>query len=262
VNVTIVQTGIPLLNTQWVASRNWYLVEMTSDGQGNVTAKEKLCSIKLKLETWLNKSIVPQSFVDHVNVIERHVSVASSDPGTPWVSDTVYEVRGANLCNGECDPKTDLTCDDLPANGSAGANVTTSCGGACTGKTCDQDEDGHTGMTNVLSGALNCDVYVTQRWWAKFNGEVVDADTIAGAITDNFSEQTVVAASNFLCSSSSPGTTSENCAKHQYFKMVRLPAGATCTDVLALTDCDDNEETCDTNAVKTLDPKNDKPNCG
>ncbi|MDD5307462.1 MAG: hypothetical protein PHU25_09100 [Deltaproteobacteria bacterium] len=262
VNVTIVQMGIPLLNTQWVASRNWYLVEMMSDGHGHVTAREKLCSIKLKLETWLNKSIVPKSFIDHVNAIERHVTVASDAPGSPWVSDTVYEVRGANLCNGECNPKTDSTCDKLPGIGSSKPNDSTPCSGACNGKSCDQDDDGHAGMTNVLSGVLNCEIYSTQRWWAKLNGAVVDADTIAGPITDNFSEQTVVAASDAVCGASSPGTVSENCPKHQYFKMVRLPDGATCKDVMALTDCDENEEACDSNAVKPLDPKNDKPNCG
>ena len=31
VNVSIIQTGIPLINSQYVVSRNWYLVTMTSD---------------------------------------------------------------------------------------------------------------------------------------------------------------------------------------------------------------------------------------
>jgi hypothetical protein len=85
----------------------------------------------------------------------------------------------------------------------------------------------------------------------------VDADTIAGAVTDNFSEQTVLAADNYTCQTGSPATRSENCPAHQYFKMIRLAADATCADVLALTDCDEDPATCDTNAALPLDPNND-----
>jgi hypothetical protein len=265
VNVTIIQNGIPIVNEQWVGSRNWYLVNLVSDGEGNLTAHETLCAIRLKLRGMNglnlgNQSIVPQNFVDHVKVLERHVTVDSDAPGTPWVSDIVYEVRGANLCNGECDPFLDQGCDPLPANGSASsASDAPSCSGACNGAQCDQDQDGLAGMTNSLVGALNCEIYASQRWWARFNGEIVDADTIAGPITDNFSEQTVLAASSFTCELGNPGTASENCPPHQYFKMVRLPGNATCADVMALTDCDEDPANCDTNTVQPLDPRNDLP---
>jgi hypothetical protein len=265
VSVTIVQNGIPIVNEQWVGSRNWYLVDLVSDGAGNLTAHETLCAIRIKLRGMNglnlgNQSIVPQNFIDHIQVLERHVTIDSEEPGTPWISDIVYEVRGANLCNGECNPFTDDQCDPMPANGSAsGVNDAPSCDGACGGSHCDQDEDGLAGMTNTLAGALNCDVYVTQRWWARFDGEIVDADTIAGPVTDNFSEQTVLESSSFTCTLGNPGTASENCPPHQYFKMVRVADNASCADVMALTDCDEDPATCDTNAELALDPKNDLP---
>jgi len=261
VNVTIIQEiGIPLVpDDQWVASRNWYLVDITTDGAGNLTAHERLCALRLKVracgvEIGTNTSGVSQDFVDHIGVLERHVTVSSEEPGTPWVSDIVYEVRGANLCNGECDPSTDTTCSQIPANGSASESDSTPCGGACTDSHCDQDEDGHPGMTNILAGLLECDTYVSQRWWARFAGEILDADTIAGPIVDNFSEQTVLAATG-ICDTGSPDTRSEDCPEHQYFKMVRLPDDATCEDVMDLTDCDEDPATCDNNgAPLLLDP--------
>jgi hypothetical protein len=263
INVTIIQEiGIPLVPAdQWVASRNFYLVTLTTDGAGNLTAHEKLCALKLKIracgdEFGTNTSGVSQDFIDHVPMNERHVTVTSSAPGTPWISDIVYEVRGANLCNGECNPDLDTGCDPLPANGSAEVDTATPCGGECDGAECDQDEDGHPGMTNMLTGLLNCETYVAQRWWARLDGEIVDADTISGAVVDNFSEQTVLAATS-ICDTGSPDTRSEECPSHQYFKMVRLVDGASCADVLALTDCDEDQATCDSNVVLPLDHNND-----
>ena len=263
INVSIIQeVGIPIVTAdQWIASRSFYLATVTTDGAGNLTAHERLCALKLKvracgLEIGNNTSGVSQNFVDHVAVNERHVSVTSSAPGTPWVSDVVYEVRGAELCDGACDPDVDPECDPLPANDSAEVGSANPCDGACDGAECDQDEDGQPGMTNTLTGLLNCDTYVAQRWWARLDGEIVDADHIAGAVTDNFSEQTVLAATS-ICGTGSPDTRSEGCPQHQYFKMIRLPDGATCADVLALTDCDEDSATCDSNAALPLDPNND-----
>ncbi len=258
-NTSIIQTGIPIVSSQWVASRNWYLVHLTSDGQGNLTAREKLCAIKLKLETSANQSIVPTQFIDHVEVLERHVSVTSSDQGTPWQSEVVYEVRGANLCDPIADP--------LPPNYSAEDDDTTPCDAPCTNSHCDQDQDGHPGMTNIFNGVLNCEVYVTQRWWARLDGEIVDRQTIAGAVTDNSSEQHVLASSASVCDLGDPGTTDPQCPVQQYFKMVKVADTATCDDVLALTRCAGpgaDEQNCESTgpddpAALPLDPRADRP---
>jgi len=260
VNVAVIQSGVPLLGSSWAASRNWYLVEVTTDGQGNLTTTERVCAIKLKLGTWVDRSIVPQGFIDHLEPLERQVSVETDEPGGPWISDQVIEVRGANLCHGECDPEIDFACDRLPANGSAaGLDDAPSCDQDCEGSHCDQDEDGHPGMTTILSGMFNCELYVAQRWGAALDGEIVDEDTIAGAVVDQFSEQSLLASSSPFCNASEPDAAVADCPEQQYFKMVRLPDDATCVDVLELTDCDEDEATCDTNQVLPLDPANDLP---
>ncbi len=249
VTVAVKQIGIPVVISQIVDSNSWYVVTIETDGQGNLTAREKLCAIKQRLETPLNKSVAPQNFVDHMEVLERHVSVASDEPGTPWISDDVYEVRGAKLENEETDP--------LPPNNSSRTNLSIPCDEASFGSQCDQDDDGHPGVTNKLTGAVTCHSYVTQRWHAKFEGEIVDEDTIAGPITDSFSEQTIIAANNPICLSSQPSTVSvlEKCPGHFYFKMVRMKKTANCQDVMTLTNCDEAEQRCYGDESFPLNPK-------
>ena len=67
----------------------------------------------------------------------------------------------------------------------------------------------------------------------------------------------MLAATQTLCANSNAIVADDGCAAHTYFKMVKLDGGTTCADVIALTDCDEDQATCDTNAVLALDPNND-----
>jgi hypothetical protein len=57
-----------------------------------------------------------------------------------------------------------------------------------------------------------------------------------------------------LCANADATVSDDGCAAHAYFKMMRLAAGGTCADVLALTDCDEDADTRDANDVLALDP--------
>jgi len=244
-------TGIAMIGTQWSSSRAWQLVEITSDGAGNLTLSEKPCLAKVKTGGSLGSSVeIPQTTIDSMPATDRAVAVSSSDTGEAFVSNVVYSVRGSNLCDPQNDP--------LPA-GPADVNDSTSCDQACGDYHCDQDEDGHPGITSHMQAAsiINCDVYVTVRSWSRLDGALTDADTIEGAIADNGSQQNVLAATQALCSGSNAVTSDDGCAAHRYFKMVRLDGGDTCAAVLALTDCDEDPSACDANTPLPLDPSND-----
>ncbi|MDD5308772.1 MAG: hypothetical protein PHU25_15760 [Deltaproteobacteria bacterium] len=248
----VIAKNVPILGQQWSSTRSWLLVQIASDGAGHLTATEKACMTKIKVGGATGTKVsIPQSTIDHMKPTERLVTVTSSAPGTAFQSDIVYDVAGVNLCDPVNDP--------LPAALSAQPNDSTPCSGACTGGQCDQDEDGHPGVTSKITGLLSCSIYAAVRGWSRLDGSVADADTISGAITDCGSEQSLLAASSQLCKDQSSSTIEDDaCAKHHYFKMVRLADGATCADVLALTDCDEAEGTCDNNTVQPLDPTNDK----
>lgn len=233
-------------------SRNWYLVELTSDGLGNITSHERLCASQSKIipSTGISAYItMPQDYIDHVTTKERHVTVTSVTHGTPWISDIVTDVRGANLCDDELDP--------LPLSGSATSTYdTTSCAISCTGSHCDQDEDEHPGMT-VTDDFVGCELYIAQRLRTRFDGEIIDSETIEGDVTDSTTELSVLAASSSACEST-PEISTDDCQQHHYFKMIRLSDSATCADVLELTDCDEEKSSCVTNEPQPLDPNDDQ----
>jgi hypothetical protein len=124
------------------------------------------------------------------------------------------------------------------------------------------DEDGHPGITSHMQAAsiINCDVYVAARSWSALDGAVADAATIAGTISDHGSEQEILAATQTLCANANATIADDGCAAHTYFKMVKLAGGTTCADVLALTDCDEDAATCDSNGALALDPNPDTEN--
>jgi hypothetical protein len=98
-------------------------------------------------------------------------------------------------------------------------------------------------------------VYITQRWHAQLGGYIMDVDTIAGPVISADSEQTLLGANDDICGSGNPGNVPilDTCPDHFYFIMKRLPDGASCTDVMALTSCDESQFTC---AGKTEYPLN------
>ncbi len=252
VGAVIAHTGIPGIGDQWSSARSWQLVEITSDGAGNLTVTETACLVKVKTHDGLIHPVVvvPQQTVDHMPPVERHVIVDGSGVGTEFNSDLVFTVRGANLCDVQSGP--------LPV-GPAADPDSTSCDQACTDSHCDQDEDNHPGVTShtEAAGILNCDVYAAARSWSQLDGEVSDADTITGTQINDGSETNILAATQALCASSSATVDNDGCAAHKYFRLLRLDGGNTCADVLALTDCDEDEHSCDANDVQPLDPNND-----
>lgn len=247
------QIGVPLVKTQITVSRSFFLVQATPDGPTRLRTHEKVCGLYIKLETWINKAIVPDQFVKHSGIIERHIELPSAEPGTPWISEDVYEVRGARLDNPISDP--------LPASGSAAPGKGIPCDETPLGSQCDQDEDGQPGMTNLLTGALSCKLYVAQRWHAALAGEIIDTNTVAGPLSSAASDQTVLAASVSLCEQVNMRSVEvlAKCPEHFYFKMVRVPDSATCDNVMALTSCDENLETCEGDTASPLNPSVDDP---
>jgi hypothetical protein len=246
-----VKTGIPALGEQWSSARGWALVAVTSDGAGNLTLTEQPCLAKAKPGNASVTVTIPETMFAHMRPSTRHATVTGSAPGTAFVTDTAYTVRGANLCDPVADP--------LPAGG-VPANESISCDGTCTGAECDEDEDGHPGITSIMNAAniVKCSVYAATRGWSRFEGTIADADTISGSVPEDGSDQVVLAATNALCSNNNSSSAPDGCPQHHYFKMVRLAEGASCADVLALTDCDENDGNCDTNTALPLDPNNDK----
>jgi hypothetical protein len=216
VTASVVDTGIPVIGEQWSSARSWALVEVTSDGAGNLTLSERPCLAKVKLGSAASHVEVPTTGLQYMDPVLRAVTVPASDLGTPFVSQVAHAVRGANLCDDVNDP--------LPATG-APLDDSTPCDLECTGSHCDEDQDGHPGVTTIMSGLLNCEVYAAVRSWSRLDGEVDDADTISGAVVDHGSEQGVLNATRPLCNTNAAVAVLDGCDPHHYFRLVRLDDG-------------------------------------
>ncbi len=249
INGVMFQTGIAIINDHRIAVRSFYLVEMASDGAGNYTAQETLCGMKFMPEyhpevQWS----VGEDYIANAPVLDRKVSSMPDSPGDAWVSDTVWDVRGANLA--------DAATDILPDRGTYDV---VSCDEADAGAPCDQDLDGEVGVTVQWEGPLKCSAYVSQRWSTKLSGSIIDCNTIEGDILDSYFEQTTLDAAYINCRLGNHRTIDifDSCPDNFYFKMIRLGAGSTCADLLVQTSCYDNEATCAGDATYPLNPKAD-----
>jgi hypothetical protein len=222
VTASLVDTGIPLIGEQWSSARAWALSVVTSDGAGALTLTEHPCLAKVKLGSGSMGSHVelPTAGLQNLGPTLRHVAVDGSGAGTLFVTDVAYSVRGANLCDEVNDP--------LPPPG-APLDDSTSCDLECSGSHCDEDIDGHPGVTTIMSGLLDCEVYAAARSWSRLDGQLDDADTISGAVVDQGSDQVVLAATRALCNTQSADAQHDGCDPHHYFRMVRLAPGATCS---------------------------------
>lgn len=242
------QTNVPNLGAMAADTRTWALVQLDSDGAGIYTATEEVCTIQHLTESGtLGQLITPNAFIQNIKVLTRTVLVDEEAPCTDWLSDDVWEVRGVNLEN----ERTNA----LPEKGSIDIETAIPCDEAEPGIPCDQDRDNYAGMTSTLTGLLTCDVYTTQRWHAQLGGYIIDGNTIAGPVISADSEQTLLGASDPSCNMGNPGTVPilDVCPDHFYFVMKRVSEGATCTDVMALTSCDEAQFSC---AGKTEYPLN------
>lgn len=255
INMEVAFKGLPLLGTIEGALRYFYLIDLYESDDGTLRTRERLCALCTKADT--EQSVGVQSdtepgFVEFDGVHGRALHIDSSSPGTRFTSDVVYQMRGADVCDDQNDP--------LPPAGSGSLKDETACDGDCDGGACDQDQDGHPGITSRLRGAggmIDCDVYYAHRWWNGWEGVVVDSDTLTGGFWTIGTEQSVLAASNVLCAANTP-VNAGACPAGHYFKLVRLQDDADCVDVMALTDCDESTVLCDGNEVLPLDPKPDE----
>ncbi len=95
----------------------------------------------------------------------------------------------------------------------------------------DDDDDGHPGVTVRVEGLVDGEVYVRQVGWQASEGRFVDDDRVAGRVTFGF-QQEVLGATSSQLEDPLPSAPSEDADKN-VFRARRVPADATCAEVLA-----------------------------
>ncbi|MBN1947958.1 MAG: hypothetical protein JW797_19985 [Bradymonadales bacterium] len=179
----------------------------------DLTVSSEVCDLYVDSAVTLVETVFPQAFIDSLPVTERPATLARSGDNLFFDAPRFYQLRGVNLDNPETDPLPTDPQDE---------------------RIYDQDEDGHPGLTVRIQGLVDGEVYVIQRAWSIYQGEVVSPGSIQGLVEWG-DEQVVLGSDNPLLASPIESTPDPD-PNHSYFHLVRIDSGMTCEQIVAQRD--------------------------
>ena len=197
---------LPFVGELSLVSTVMLLVDVEQSGS-MLTMHDAYCRTEIEIDTDLFTSQIPDLFMDSLEPPVRTASLAWQSETLGMTQDWHLEIRGAVLD----DPEN----DSLPTN-------------AYDRRVFDQDGDGFPALTvpvsiaNVVAG----DTYVVQRVRYRLDGLVIDEDMIEGTL-EWTTEQTIVAATDFILTLPFVATTDPDPTKHR-FVMYRVDDSWTC----------------------------------
>ncbi|MDY0059846.1 MAG: hypothetical protein RBU45_08560 [Myxococcota bacterium] len=226
VTIASVSAEVPLLGVQRVASHKLELVKITHE-QDDLIWTHKVCALDVENFTEdgsepqnLSRVLSPANYIRALDIIVHRVrDVTAATPGTLLLSDRFFEPRGWR----EPSPSLD-SFDALPTRDTYLAG---------DDRIIDQDRDGRPGMTNVMDGVLRGEIYNVSLMMGAYGGQLVDADHISGLLTESRNTVHNVDASSPILIQNLASTVHPD-PNRTFFRMQRLPATATCEDVLEL----------------------------
>jgi hypothetical protein len=204
--VTVSNVDVPVVGTTRTPTVSLLLVEATpADAPGAFDLHLTTCGITMGSDADPARTVVPDAFVSALPEVDRRAVIG--DDGT-YTVDWLTQVHGARL--------TDPENDALPTS-------------ADDPRVIDQDEDGRPGLTVRVTGLVDGEVYVAQRGRDRMVGRL--ADGRVDGLVEWTSEQAVLDAEVELLRTPVPSRPEPDPAAH-VFGLRRLPAGATCADVV------------------------------
>lgn len=218
VSASVKQKKVPLYNELNTTAIQYLLVKQDFDGP-DVRFTVKWCFEELrdfspdgeKVDS-LFTVVRPDTTIDAILLNEFTArGVPEMKKGATFVTDLLLDLRGARLKNPTTDPLPDH--NDLTDQW-------------------DQDRDGNPGMTSKLVGALNGELYQSQRSPLVFTVSVVDESHLMGLVKNDPDATILGATSALLVNDSYPTEYPEQ--KRSYFRAVKMLDDASCEDVLTL----------------------------
>lgn len=220
VNATLVH--IPVLDDQQGGGVNYRLVTRTANDDGTYAQSSVLCG-GYNIEVAGVVTDVPQSSYRRVPRSEAEI-VTVGDDGQ-YAADGHIQLWALDFEAG-ADPFT----TPLPATAEEAA------ASPHKERIYDFEEDGNPGMTMIVTGLVNGEVYAIQRKFVDLTGVVLGPDRVLG-LAENSWENLMIANNNELLDRSGEGSAERYPdPKESWFEEVRLPEGSDCEDVLAAVD--------------------------
>ncbi len=203
-------TQVPVLGearTLGVAIMRW---EVVQTGQ-NLTMRQELCDLTLVSDTDLATTIVPDSFINSVPIMDKTGTVQDQEGTYRFTMDLTPELYGVVL--------SDPLNEALPTS-------------ADDSRLFDQDGDGHPGMTVFITGVLDGAAYLAQRNLRALDGTFVGTDRIEG-LMDWTQDQNVIDSDNEILASNPPTSKTDPDPQRSRFVAVRIPPNRDCAWLLA-----------------------------
>ncbi|MFA6034700.1 MAG: hypothetical protein WC889_17505 [Myxococcota bacterium] len=222
-NTAARSTGMPLFAYMNTVDIQYMLVKVTQNSAGGVNFNIKWCSIELV--NFLEKDepfdatqiIIPNRYTEFVpvQVIGSRAAVPPMTAGARFLTQRLFELRGADLADPERDPLPDYR----------------SCPGGDCPEQWDQDKDGKPGMTTFITGIVGTgEIYIAKKWTLVLDAAVLDSSHMQGLVTHTF-EQSVIGSNppdfNYTLAYESRDPD------RSYFRALRMPDSASCEDVMA-----------------------------
>jgi len=207
--VTSAIASAPLVGESITTSTNILRMELEQQG-GRVTMTAQVCSITQQSTSNAGTTIVPQAFIDAIGLSDRSVTLVPTDSGYRFQQARYVRILGMDL---EDDANEPIPTDENDP------------------RVVDSDNDGHPGVTVVVEGIVDGQVYLVQRHWKELCGDVMSEDAVDGYIRWG-TDQHVVAGSNFVLSRTPEAEPHPDWELNR-FKLRRIDPTWTCDDIIA-----------------------------
>lgn len=211
--VTTALSKVPVLGDLTTQTRALSIVDLRPDGQG-LSVQQEVCALDNETMGGVVQASFPPAFLRAVSGTLSHARLQPSGEGLRYIEVRPLRVAGATLAAPDSEP--------LPKDPDDPRLV-------------DGDQDGHPGLTVVVSGFVKGEVYVVQRDASNLFGTVhPNARQIRGQVQWT-AEQSVIGASKEMLASE-PNSRPHPEAHRSYFLMTRVPNSASCEQVRARRD--------------------------
>ena len=205
--VTTSISKIPVVGEVVSTTSSLLILSVEQTGE-KLSIKEQICDIKIESTAKRVQTLIPPAFIKAASGTQRTATLSRAGQTIRYEQDPKVVVLGAKLKN----PRDALPEDDDDP------------------RVVDADKDGKPGLTVLVRGIVDGEVYVAQRGWNKLTGEL-RGDLISGKVEWG-SEQTTLDATSMLLKSS-PTSRPDPRASVNYFRMKRLDGAVTCAQLKA-----------------------------
>ena len=207
----VVMTSVsdpPIVGEVTARTITYLKVDLRQEGR-TLRLANQTCDIDIDSDSRAIRTVIPTAFVEAMPDGRRRGVVVASEEGPQMHINRQRSVLGARL--------RQPVFERLPTSSDDPRLV-------------DTDGDGHPGVTVRIEGLVDGELYLVQRAWDAYTGQLQSPTSITGTVSWETEQSVVGSTSMFL--RSQPPTRPHADDRRNRFEMVRIPERASCRWIL------------------------------